>query len=86
MRRRNGKRCWRVAGAICEICAMRKIVLPQSNLSCVANLLRCVLHGTAMQKRIELEHATIGIDFRNRTDASFDALARERFEPPSLES
>ena len=63
IRRRNKKRRRRVAEALYEICAMRKIVLLQSSLSDVANLLRCVLHGTAMQKRIELEHATIGIDF-----------------------
>jgi hypothetical protein len=77
MRRRNEKRCGHVADALCEVCAMRKIVLLQSNLSDVANLLRCVLHGTAMQKRAALVHATIWNRFPNRTDASFDALARE---------
>jgi hypothetical protein len=56
---------------------MRKILLLQSSLSDVANLLRCVLHDAAMQKRAGLVHATIWNRFRNRTDASFDALACE---------
>jgi hypothetical protein len=64
------------ADAFFEICATRKIVLRQSSLSCVADLLRCVLHDTAMQK-VPRSHATIWNRFWNRTDASFDALARE---------
>jgi hypothetical protein len=59
MRRRNKKRRGLVSEALYEVCAMRKIVLLQSSLSDVANLLRCVLHDTAMQKRAALVRATI---------------------------
>jgi hypothetical protein len=51
------------ADAFCEFCAMRKIVLRQSRLSCVAKLLRCVLHDAAMQKLPRSGTPQFGIDF-----------------------